>query len=184
MRTVAEGFFKDFMALSPDGRHLALCCADGMLRVADTASRETIAEVPLESYLRSYITFTDDGSHIVVQGDDYRIRILDLATGAYVTTVGSNGTIEYIVCDEESGLMAVSTGVSQYLFETEGYGQVAFAEDGLLYLKSNDSILVSIDRQEISRIYYKDYRKLMEEAKKQFPGAALDDEKRARYNVG
>ena len=184
MRTVAEGFFKDFMALSPDGSRLALCCADGMLRVADTASCETVLEIPLESYLRSYLTFTDDGSHIVVQGDDYRIRILDLATGAYVTTVDGNGTIEYIACDEESGLMAVSTGVSQYLFETEGYGQVAFAEDGLLYLKSNDSILVSIDRQEISRIYYKDYRKLMEEAQKQFPGAALTEEKKTRYNVG
>ena len=59
----------------------------------------------------------------------------------------------------------------------------AYAEDGLLYLKSNGSILVSMDRTEIRRTYYKDYRKLIEEAKKQFPGASLSDEKKTRYNV-
>ncbi|MCR5503851.1 MAG: TIR domain-containing protein [Lachnospiraceae bacterium] len=183
MRTVAEGFFKDFMAVSPDGHYFALCCADGMLRVADTASFDTVAEVPLESYLRSYITFTDDGSHIVVQGDDYRIRILDMTTKAYVTTLESDGEIDYIVCDEESGLMAVCTGVSLFLFETDGYGRVAYVPDGLLYLKGTDSILVSIDRKKLSRIHYKNYGKLVEEAKKQFPGASLSDEKKARYNV-
>ncbi len=183
MRTVAEGYYKDFMALSPDGRYLALCCADGMLRVADTSSFETVSEVPLESYLRSYVSFTDDGSHIVVQGDDYRIRIYDIGLGAYVTTLDSNGTIDHIVCDDKNGLMAACTGASTYLFETAGYGSVAFAEDGLVYLKSNSSILVSIDRTELRRTYYKDYRKLMEEAKKQFPGASLSDEQKTRYNV-
>ena len=183
MRTVAEGYYKDFMALSPDGRYLALCCADGMLRLADTSSFETVSEVPLESYLRSYVSFTDDGSHIVVQGDDYRIRIYDVEAKAYVTALESDGTIDHIVCDDKNGLMAVCTGSSLFLFETESYGIVAYAEDGLLYLKSNGSILVSMDRAEIRRTYYKDYRKLIEEAKKQFPGASLSDEKKTRYNV-
>ncbi|MCR5179522.1 MAG: hypothetical protein K6C95_11150 [Lachnospiraceae bacterium] len=184
MRTVAESDYKSFMALSPDGTRLAVCCADGMLRVADTASFETILEAPLESYLRSFVSFTDDGSHIVVQGDDYRIRILDTGTGAYVTTLDSDGSIEYIVCDDDSKLLAACTGTSLYLFETEGYGRVAYAEDGLVYLKNDDAILVSIDRTKISRTRYKDYAKLIEEAKKQFPDAALSDENRARYNIG
>ena len=183
IKTVAEGYFKDFMALAPDGKSLAICCADSMMRVADTDSFETVAEVPLESYLRSYISYTDDGSHIVVQGDDYRIRIFDTKTGAYVTTIDSDGTIDHIVCDEDSHLMAVCTGMSLFLFETNGYGCVAYAEDGLVYLKGNDSILLSIDRIKIRRTYYKDYKKLMEEAKKQFPNSALSAEKRTRYNV-
>jgi hypothetical protein len=60
---------------------------------------------------------------------------------------------------------------------------VAYAEDGLEYLKGDDSILVSIDRINIRRTYYKDYKKLMEEAKKQFPNATLTAEKRAQYNI-
>ncbi len=181
--TVAEGYYKDFMALSPDGRYLAICCADGMMRIVDTASFETVSEAPLESYLRSYISFTDDGKHIVVQGDDYRIRIYDVDSKAYITTLDSDGSIDHIVCDDDSNLMAVCTGTSVFLFETNGYGCVAYAEDGLLYLKGNDSILISIDRKEIRRTYYKDYKKLMEEAKKQFPGATLSDENKTRYNV-
>ncbi len=183
IRTVAAGYYKDFMALSPGGEYIAICCEDGMMRIVDTASFETVSEVPLESYLRSYVSFTDDGSHILVQGDDYRIRIYDMKTGAYVTTTDSNGSISYIVCDEKNGLMAACTGSSVFLFETNGYGLVAFAEDGITYLKSNGSILLSIDRATIKRTYYKDYKKLVEEAKKQFPGAALSAEKKIRYNV-
>ena len=181
--TVAEGYFKDFMALSPDGSRLAICCADGMMRVVDTDSFETVSEVPLESYLRSYISFTDDGSHIVVQGDDYRIRIYDVSSKAYVTTLDGDGSISNIVCDDEDHLMAVCTGSSLFLFETKGFGCVGYAQDGLVFLKSNDSILMSIDRTNIRRTYYKDYKKLMEEAKKQFPKAILSDELRARYNI-
>lgn len=183
IRTVAAGYYKDFMALSPDGKYLAVCCADGMMRLVDTDSFETVSEAPLESYLRSYVSFTDDGKHIVVQGDDYRIRVYDVDSKAYITTVESDGSIGHIVCDDESNLMAVCTGTSVFLFETGGYGRVAYAEDGLLYLKSNDSILLSIDRTNIRRTYYKDYKKLMEEARKQFPGAELSAEKKIRYNV-
>ena len=171
------------MALSPDGKYLAVCCADGMMRLVDTDSFETVSEAPLESYLRSYISFTDDGKHIVVQGDDYRIRVYDVDSKAYITTVESDGSISHIVCDDESKLMAVCTGTSVFLFETTGYGRVAYAEDGLFYLKSNDSILVSIDRTNVRRTYYKDYKKLMDEARKQFPGAELSAEKKTRYNV-
>ena len=183
IRTVAAGYYKDFMTLSPDGKYLAVCCADGMMRLVDTDSFETVSEAPLESYLRSYISFTDDGKYVVVQGDDYRIRVYDINSKAYITTVESDGSISYIVCDDDSSLMAVCTGLSLFLFETRGYGCVAYAEDGLLYLKSNDSILVSIDRTNIRRTYYKDYKKLMEEARKQFPGAELSAEKKTRYNV-
>ena len=102
---------------------------------------------------------------------------------AYITTLDSDGSIDHIVCDDDSNLMAVCTGTSVFLFETNGYGCVAYAEDGLLYLKGNDSILISIDRKEIRRTYYKDYKKLMEEAKKQSPGATLSDENKTRYNV-
>jgi hypothetical protein len=36
---------------------------------------------------------------------------------------------------------------------------------------------------EFKRTYYKDYSKLMEEARKQYPDAKLSDEKKAKYNI-
>ena len=79
--------------------------------------------------------------------------------------------------------MAACLTNSLYLYETDGYGCVGNADKGQAYLKGNDSILINDNRKNINRTYYKDYRKLMEEAKKQFPGAALDDEKRVKYNI-
>ncbi|MBR5116684.1 MAG: WD40 repeat domain-containing protein, partial [Lachnospiraceae bacterium] len=183
LRTVAEDFYKDYMTVSPDGRYLAICCMDGLLRVVDTQTFETFAQAPLQSYLRSYITFTDDGSHIVVQGDDYRIRIFDMETQSYINYLDGSASVDFIVCDEESGLMAVCSGYDLFLFETGSYGCVAYADAGIVYLKGDDSILLCSDKTEVKRTRYKDYRKLIEEAAKQFPGAALSDEKRAKYNI-
>lgn len=83
-----------------------------------------------------------------------------------------------VINEYESG-----NAIGSLLLSDDGKRVYIAGEDGLVFLKSNDSVLVSIDRQDIKRTYYKDYKKLMEEAKKQFPGAALSDEKKTRYNV-
>ncbi|MBR5359765.1 MAG: hypothetical protein IK123_02645, partial [Lachnospiraceae bacterium] len=137
----------------------------------------------LQSYLRSFVSFTDDGSHIVKQGDDYKIRIWDMGTKSYVGTIDGTGTVDYLVCDEESGLMAICQGYDLFLFETKGYGCVAYASDGVLYLKNNDAIILAHNRKDAKRTYYKDYKKLLEEAAKQFPGAQLSEEKMVKYNI-
>lgn len=181
--TVANSYDKDFIALSPDNKYLALCCKDGYVRVADTHSMEKYAEIPLQSYLTAFVDFTDDGRHIVMQGDDYKVRIWDMDTKSFINTMDIYATVDYIVCDEDSDLMAVCTGYGLLLYETGSYGCVAYADEGLFYLKDNNSILLSRNRMEIKRTYYKDYKKLMEEARKQFPGATLNDEKKAKYNI-
>lgn len=182
-RTVAGNFDKACIAVSPDDRYVALCCMDGMIRVADTSSYETTAKIPLQSYLRSFVSFTDDGTHLVMQGDDYRIRIWDMNAGSFVCTMDGSGSVDHIVCDDESGLLAICQGYGLFLFETGGYGCVAYADNGMVYLKDNDSILLSNDRRTICRTYYKDYKTLKEEAHRQFPGASLSDEKKVKYNI-
>ncbi len=137
----------------------------------------------LQSYLRSFVSFTDDGTHLVMQGDDYRIRIWDMNAGSFVCTMDGSGSVDHIVCDDESGLLAICQGYGLFLFETDGYGCVAYADNGMVYLKDNDSILLSNDRRTISRTYYKDYKTLKEEAHRQFPGASLSDEKKVKYNI-
>ena len=182
-RIVAGSYEKECIAISPDDKYVALCCMDGKTRVFDTETHETVAEIPLQSYLSSFVSFTDDSTHIVLQGDDYRIRIWDMKEGRFVYTMDGTSSVSYLVCDEDSGLMAICQGAGVFLFETNGYGCVAYAGDGLTYLKQNDSILLSNNMSTVERIYYKDYKTLIEEAKKQFPGAELSDEKRVKYNI-
>ena len=169
--------------MSPCGKYLALCCSDGKLRVLDTETLNTQAEIPFNSYLKSFIAFTDDESHVVMQGDDYRIRIWDMDAGTFVNTTNASGTAGMIICDEDSKRLAVCLLDSLYLYETDGYGCIAGAANGLAYFKSNDSILLSYDHREIKRTCYKDHTALMQEAEKQFPGATLSDEKRVKYNI-
>ena len=182
-RTVAGSYDKKCLAISKDDKYVAVCCMDGVLRVLDTTTLTTCSEVPLQTYLRSFVEFTDDGSHIVMQGDDYKIRIWDMETKSFVTTMDGTGIVDYIVCDEESDLMAVCQGSDLFIFKTPEYGCVAYAADGIFYLKNSDSILISHNRQDVHKTYYKDYKKLIEEAYKQFPGAKLSDEKKAKYNI-
>nr|MCR4787007.1 hypothetical protein [Lachnospiraceae bacterium] len=182
-KTIAEGYYKDYSAVSPDGRYVAVCCVDGMMRVADTTTFEEYAEAEMQSYLRSYVSFTDDGKYIVAQGDDYRIHIFDMEKRSFINTVDGAGSIDHIVCDEKSGLMAVSSGYSMFLFETKGYGRVAYANNGIEYLKSNGSMLISNDMTEVKRTYYKNYNELVKLAKEQFPNASLNEEKKAKYNI-
>ena len=182
-KIVAGSYDKQCLAISNDDKYVAVCCMDGMLRVLDTATLTTYAEIPLHSYLRAFVAFTDDGSHIVMQGDDYKVRIWDMESKNFVATMDGTGIVDYIVCDEEHGLMAVCQGYNLLLFKTPEYGCVAYAGDGIFYLKPDASILISHDRQEVHKTYYKDYKKLMEEAAKQFPGATLSDEKKVKYNI-
>ena len=102
---------------------------------------------------------------------------------AFINNVDGSGSIDHIVCDEESGLMAICTGYSLYLFETGNYGPVAYAKNGIEYLKDNDSILLSNDMTEVKRTYYKNCNELVKLAKEQVPDASLSDEKRAKYNI-
>ena len=183
LRTVANSYSKDFIAISPDDKHIAICCKDGYVRLVSTESYETEAQIPLQSYLSAFIGFTDDSTHIIMQGDDYKIRIWDIENERTASSIDTSATVRQIICDEEDNLMALSVGYGTMLYETKGYGCVGFAQEGMFYLKSNNSILVSSDQTEVMRTYYKNYKQLVEEAKRQFPGAELSEEKKAKYNI-
>jgi WD40 repeat protein len=183
LSTVANSYTKDFIALSPDDKHIAICCKDGYVRLVSTENYETEAKIPLQSYLSAFIGFTDDGTHIIMQGDDYKIRIWDIENECTASSIDTSATVRQIICDEEDNLMALSVGYGTMLYETQGYGCVGFAQEGMFYLKSNNSILVSSDQTEVKRTYYKNYKQLVEEAKRQFPGAELTEEKKAKYNI-
>jgi WD40 repeat protein len=183
LSTVANSYSKEFIALSPDDKLIAICCRDGYVRLVNTESYETEAMIPLQTYLSAFVGFTDDCTHVIMQGDDYKVRIWDIENKCMASSIDTSATVRQIICDEEDNLMALAVGYGMLLYETNGYGCIGSATEGMFYLKSNNSILVSSDQTEVSRTYYKDYKQLIEEAKKQFPGAQLSEEKKVKYNI-
>jgi WD40 repeat protein len=183
LKSVANSYDKEFIALSPDDKYIAMCCGDGYVRIADTATMELTAEIPLQSYLNAYLAFTDDGSHLIMQGDDYKVSIWDMQNSVIKNSIDAPTMLSRIVCDDENGLLALCWGSGLVLCNTNGYGYVALANDGMEYLKANHSIVVSTDAMDLKRIYYKDYKSLIELARKQFPDAKLSEEKKVKYNI-
>ncbi|MCR5670877.1 MAG: TIR domain-containing protein [Butyrivibrio sp.] len=183
LRTVSTVLDNSFMSISKDGKYVAICCRDGFVRVVDTGSMSTYAEIPLQTYSKAFVDITDDGTHLVMQGDDYRIRFWDMKNKVIQNITDTSGMVQAIDCDDQNGKIALFTGYGLLLYETESYGCVARVSDGMFYIKSNGSFLLNSDKTAIKRTYYKDYKQLQQEAKKQFPNAQLTEEEKVKYNI-
>ncbi len=182
-RTISDGYGCKFMDLSKDGKYIALCCLDGKMRVADTTTMETVTEIDMAAYYYPFVSFTDDGKHLVMQGDDYNVIICETKTGEIVSKMEANGLLKYIVCDEDSDILAVAFGGGLLLYNTKSYGCVASVEEGLVYLGGDNSILLTNDHKIVNRIHYKNYTELLAEADKQFGNSTLSAEKKLQYNI-
>ena len=85
---------------------------------------------------------------------------------------------------EGEGLLAVIASLKSLVLEDEDFALLAD-------LTGNNTILFSIankafylpNSRSTGRIYYKDYKTLIEMAKKEFAGAVLSKEERNAYNL-
>jgi len=183
LRNLGDAYFGRYIAISHDGSKLAMGCMDGMLRIADTGSLEVLYEIPFLAKSRIFLKFTDDDRYLVSQGDDMRICIRDTENGECINSIDGITEADSIICDDTDSIMAVCDGIYVYLFETGGYGLKARIEDGLIYLKSDNSAILCYDGRYMYKTFYKDHKTLIEEAGRQFPDAELSDEQKVKYNI-
>ncbi|MBP5151470.1 MAG: PQQ-binding-like beta-propeller repeat protein [Lachnospiraceae bacterium] len=181
LRETSDVYSLYFAAISHDGKNLAMCCSDGNLRIIDTKTGETVDEMPFNARLQCGLYFTPDDERLILQGDDYMVRIRDIAKNEYLGFVDCLYKIDRPVFDSE-GFTAVTDSGYLYLLKTDGYGMCAKIEGGECFFEDDGTILLS-DGTRLYRTYYKDYTELMEEAKLQFPGAELSEEKKVKYNI-
>ena len=178
-----ESTLHEFMCLSHDGSSLAMFCMDGYVRIVDTGSMSISEEIPLSAKSRMFIGFTDDDRFLVIQGDDGRLRIWDISDRRYKSLTDTGTTMGRMICDTEDGLMAVMGNDELYLFETEGYGCKAFVQDGIAFLKKDNTFVLNPDNRHMFMTKYKDYTSLIKEADRQFKDSALDEIRKVKYNV-
>ncbi len=178
-----ESALHDFVCLSHDGSSLAMFCMDGYVRIVDTGSMNITEEIPLSAKSRMFLGFTDDDRFLVMQGDDSKLRIWDISGREYKSLTDTGTSMGRMICDEEDGLMAVMGNDELYLFETEGYGCKAFVQDGIAFLKKDNTFVLNPDNRHLFMTKYKDYTSLIEEADRQFKDSALDEIRKVKYNV-
>ena len=184
LREVANAYQWKYLTISPDGSTLAMCCSDGKVRIIDEASGEVKDDFTLLTLTNLFIDFTGDGKYLISQGDDYTVKIRDIERSEHISSYDMDGLIDYIVEDEENGLLALDSGKLVVMLETSKYAVVAdcVSSFGVTYCKGKKSFILS-GYSNLYSIEYKGYKKLFEEARRQFGDAELSDEKKILYNV-
>ena len=171
----------DFMALSPDGKTLAMLCMDGYIRVIDTESGKIKDNLPLQAKLRCTLFFTDDNSHLIYQGDDMKFYFWDLNNKKFTNTFEGYYGVKRLIPDSD-GNLALCDGYYIFLLDDKTFGIKAIVPDAYTYIPSDKSFIQSRGYS-IYKAPYKDYKTLIEEAGAQFPGASLTPEEKLKYNI-
>ncbi|MCR5312004.1 MAG: TIR domain-containing protein [Lachnospiraceae bacterium] len=181
LRETSDVYSQYFAAVSHDGKTVAMSCSDGNLRIVDAVSGAILDEIPFNARLQCGLYFSPKDDCLILQGDDYKLRIRDLEKKEYIGSVDCLYKIDRPVFGSK-GFMAVSDSGYMYILKQEGYGLCARIDGGECFFEDDGTILLS-GASRLYRTYYKDYTELMEEARLQFPGAKLSEEKKVKYNI-
>ncbi|MBP5489203.1 MAG: toll/interleukin-1 receptor domain-containing protein [Lachnospiraceae bacterium] len=162
------------------GQYAALACADGYVRVLAFPSGEAIGEFPLQTYNLCFLGFTKDSKHILIEGDDYRMKVFRLDDGACLNNFDMPAQVAYVL--ESDGTIALCDNYTVSLLDAENFGRLAYVPNAVTYLAGCKQFVIA-DGTSVWTVGYKNYRELLAEAERQFPGAELSDEKRIMYNI-
>ena len=184
LQTICGSISIKRLAVSGDGAKLAVLCIDEKIRIVDTKTQETIAEIPVLAKNNLFFEFTSDGKYLAVQGDDFILRIWDLEQAASVCEIEMTSAVENMIYDDEDSLVSVNSSGDTWLLDTETFKLVGSSNSRtrISYLPCDNALIFS-EKGRIYKIKYKDYKQLLEEAERQFPGLTLTEEKKRKYNI-
>lgn len=172
----------DFMKISPDETMLAVMSMDHQLNIIDRKREKIISSFPVKFSSDVFIRFSEDNRYFYIQTDDYVFRIWDIQNNDYVCSFETeNAMIRYEMYDKGTKKLALGTTYNLTVIDTEKNGLATVVPKGIAYMKDNG--FITYNKKHLSRIYYKDYKKLLEEISKQFTDTELSSEEKVRYNI-
>ncbi len=181
LREISDAYTLQYLAVSPDGKTAAMCCMDGKLRLVNVSDGAIIDEIPFNAKLHCSLYFTADSKVLMMQGDDLSVKIRDIKGKTFLNSFDASYELKKPT-QAGDGYIAVTDILYMYLIDTEHYGICAAVPYGAVYIPSEKSFILS-DSGHLYSVPHKDYKALIEEAKKQFPGAVLTDEEKVKYNL-
>jgi len=176
----AECAALSYLVSDRHGEYGAMACADGYVRVFRFTTGQVLCTIPLQVKHTCFLGFTKDSDHIILQGDDYRVRIYRISDGACRNSFDAPAPVSYLVEDGER--IALCDNYKLNLLDAETFGRLAFVPDGITYLAASKTFIL-VDGTKAWTTGYKDYKELLKEAERHFPGAKLSEEKRMEYNI-
>lgn len=178
-----NGEAEDAFAVSSDGSLLAVSCRDGVLRVFDTKTKETAAEIPFTGNRRRFIRFSGNHTEVMLQGDDYYFRVyrLDDREFSHIST-DQYYQLSSLVTDEESETVTLVTSEGMVILNKGDYERTAQIAGGKAYMPGQGKIFCS-DGRNLYRFPYMTLEMLREEANRQFPGEKLSDLEKIQYHT-
>lgn len=182
--TVTTDVYNDnLLCLSDDGKYLAVCSNDGLMRVYNTKDWKVVYSDEVSARSRAYMQFMDDNVRFIYQGDDYYIHIVDLATGDKVyESAGQTNLLDDVIEDHERGVIVFCNGSGISAYDEATYIQTAYVDNGGIYLAKDDKVLVFANSH-LYKFPFQTIDSLREDALKQFPNATLTDEMKLKYNL-
>ena len=177
-----NGEEQDAFAVSSDGSLLAVSCRDGILRVLDTETKETAAEIPFTGNRRRFIRFSEDCAEVMLQGDDYYFRVyrLDDKEFSHIST-DQYYQLSSIVTDDAS-VVTMVTSEDMVILNKGDYERTAQIDGGKAYMPGHGKIFCS-DGKSLYAFPYMTLEMLREEAGRQFPGEKLTDLEKIQYHT-
>ncbi len=173
----------EVMAVSADGKLLAVSCMDNRLRIMDTSSMETIAEVSFAGKNNCFLYFSKDGSTMILQGDDYYLKVYSIAKQQFLYVASEqNNTTEEVIENDTTGVVVIKTSAEMIIFDRTTYGKIAEIEKGLAYFKEQKKIYCK-DGTVLCEFPFKTLDMLIEEAGEQFGEDALTEMEKIQYHV-
>ena len=182
LQEVSDYFGMEYLSLSSDGRYIAMSCKDQKVWILDIQSGELSGGLPMQMTANATLCFSEDSRYLFLHGKDYTLRIWDIEKQEYINSFATDYSIKYMLYDETDGKVAIVTGYSLYLVDTENYGLCAQVPYCVAYIKDTNSF-IQYYKGDVYRTYYKDYTTLIEETKRQFPGAELSNAEKVEYNI-
>lgn len=167
---------------SSDGKYFAYLGKEQEVIVMDASDFSVIERIPLTCSLSFVMEFIGKDDVLLLQGADYNIYCYDLNKKELMNTLGLTTKINNVLQDSGSELTIVSTSTALYVLSNRDCGQLAYVPYGITYSSATGCFIIQ-DRDNLSKIPYKNYRELIAEAKKQFPDAELSERKRIEYNI-
>lgn len=171
------------MALTSDGRFLAVSCADNILRIWDDRYEKTIAEIPYAGQNSSFLMFMPDDNKLIMQGDTYYLKIYDLDSEEFVFISDEQyNYIDNMVVDREVNMIALCTISEMLILNRKDFEILAYVKNGLSYMPVNGYVF-NQSGDAVYRFPYMDLDMLIAEAERQFKGNELTEWERTQYNI-
>lgn len=180
LRQVGDCYPLSYLVTDSTGQYAAMACADGNVRIIALSLKEVVLTIPMKVNGTCFLGFTEGTGHIILQGDDYRVRIYRIADGVCLNSYDAPAKLSYMVTDDAR--IALCDNYTVMLVDSESFGLLAYVPDAVTYLAKDRKFILKRGRT-VRSVGYKDYKELLTEAGRQFPGAKLSDEKKVTYNI-